>query len=417
MNRLIYLPRKRSFWSVGFGHFTNDIFMSGGVVLLTFLSSTVLPMSNTQIGFAVSLTQLMGAISQPFFGLRADRTGGRWIGAGGLAWVVSCFMLALLLAILTRNYFIMLLPYVLMGLGSGAVHPVGSLHAAEADEERVATNMSYFFLFGQAGLALGPTLIGLLLDWANHGSLLPFADVVGFPAGAGLLPANFSPIFWMALAAVPSVTFLALGIPTAKRALEVEEKPVQPDVPARRKAATWLPFIILGGMVLLRSLAQPGSVNFIPVLFEQKGWSPAEYGLITSFFWLASAFSGVMFGYLADRVDRRYVVMGSMLLSAPAFFFLPILDGAGAFVLAILAGGLSGGAHSIIVVLAQEMIPRSKGFASGSILGFIFGAGALGSLLIGVISDQIGLGTTFQIVAFAIGIAGMIALLLPKRAT
>ncbi len=416
MRRLIYLPRKRSFWSVGIGHFTNDVFMSGGVVLLAFLSSTVLPMSNTQIGLAVSLKQLAGAVSQPFFGLHADRTGGRWLGTLGLAWVVGNFMLALILAILTRNYLIMLVPYILQGLGSGAVHPVGSLHAAEADDERVATNMSYFFLFGQAGLALGPTLVGLLLDWANRDSLLPFADVIGFPA-TGLLPANFSPIFWLALAAVPSVAFLALGIPAAKRLQPAKDEVTAAQALARKQAIVWMPFVILGGMVLLRSLAQPGSVNFIPVLFEEKGWSPAEYGLITSFFWLASGFSGVVFGYLADRFDRRYVVMGSMLASAPAFFFLPLLDGAGAFALAIMAGGFSGGAHSIIVVLAQEMIPRSKGFASGSILGFIFGAGALGSLLIGIVSDQIGLGVTFQLVAAAVAAAGLVALLLPRRAT
>ncbi|MCA9912310.1 MAG: MFS transporter [Anaerolineae bacterium] len=409
----MYLPRKRSFWSVGIGHFTNDIFMSSGIVLLTFLSSTLLPMSNTQIGFAVSMTQLTGAFSQPFFGIRADRTGGRWIGAGGLAWVVSCFTLALLLAITTHNYYIMLIPYILMGLGSGAVHPVGSLHAAEADVHRVATNMSYFFLLGQAGLALGPTLVGLLLDWANHGSLLAFVNVVGFPS-TGSFPANVSPIFFMTLAAIPSIAFFAYGIPTVKHH-EPEPEPETAETPAKKQSIARLPFIILGGMVLLRSLANPGSVNFIPVLFEQKGWSPAEYGLITSFFWLAAGISGVVMGNLADRFDRRYVVMGSMVLSAPAFYFLPMVDGLPAFLLAVLAGGFSGGAHSIIVVLAQEMVPRSKGFASGSILGFIFGAGALGSLLIGIVSDQIGLGLTFQAVAVAVALAGMVALLLPKR--
>jgi FSR family fosmidomycin resistance protein-like MFS transporter len=165
----------------------------------------------------------------------------------------------------------------------------------------------------------------------------------------------------------------------------------------------------------LRGLAQPGSVNFIPVLFQQKGWSPAEYGLITSFFWIASGISGVVFGNLADRYDRRYIVLFSMVVSAPMFFFLPLVDGALAFLLAILAGGFSGGAHSIIVVLAQGLIPNSKGFASGAILGFIFGTGALGSLIIGSISDTIGLGTTFQMVAIAAALSGVLALFMPKR--
>ena len=129
----------------------------------------------------------------------------------------------------------------------------------------------------------------------------------------------------------------------------------------------------------------------MPVLFEQKGWDPAAYGTITSSYWIASAFSGLLFGRLADRFDRRKVMMLSMLCSAPAFFLLPAYEGAFAFILAIAAGGLSGGAHSLIVVMAQDLIPLRKGFASGAILGFIFGTGAIGSLAIGAISDQVGL--------------------------
>jgi len=130
---------------------------------------------------------------------------------------------------------------------------------------------------------------------------------------------------------------------------------------------------------------------------------------------VASAISGVIFGNLADRYDRRWVVSISMVLSAPMFFFLPIVNGPVAFALAILAGGLSGGSHSIIVVLAQELIPAAKGFASGMILGFIFGVGALGSTLIGAMSDIIGLGTTFQLVAGLVVLASIVALALPTN--
>ena len=133
-------------------------------------------------------------------------------------------------------------------------------------------------------------------------------------------------------------------------------------------------------------------MSFVPVLFEQKGWDPAAYGTITSSYWIASALSGLIFGRLADRFDRRKVMMLSMLSSAPAFYLLPAFDGPIAFLFAIAAGGLSGGAHSLIVVMAQDLIPMRKGFASGAILGFIFGTGAIGTLIIGAVSDYIGLG-------------------------
>ncbi|MGB7341120.1 MAG: MFS transporter [Phototrophicaceae bacterium] len=414
----MYIPRKRQFWSVAVGHLTNDIFMSAGIVVLTFLSATILPMSNTQIGFAVSMQQLSGAFTQPFFGLRADKTGGRGIGAGGLAWVVVSFLLAILLAITTRNYWLMLIPFVLQGIGSGALHPVGALHASDSEPERAATSTAYFFLMGQVGLAVGPTLVGLLLDGANVGSLVAYGDWFGFPAGDSF-NANLLPLFVMGIFAIPSIIFMFGGIPIKKQLqddLSLSDVSKQKAKKAARRVTSWTPFLVIGLLVILRGLAQPGSVNFIPVLFQQKGWTASQYGAITSSFWIASAIMGVVFGNLADKYDRRYVVLASLSLSAPAYFFLPILNGAGAFALAIIAGGLSGGSHSIIVVLAQELIPDSKGFASGAILGFIFGTGALGSLVIGVVSDQIGLAATFQFVAVAVFMAGFIALFLPKRA-
>ena len=401
----MYLPRVRKFWSAGVGHLTNDIFMSAGIVLLTFLSSTILPMSNTQIGLAISLKQLAGAISQPFFGMRADRRGGRWIGAGGLAWVVVTFMLALVTAIVTQNYVLMLIPFVLQGLGSGALHPVGALHAAEADEDRSATNTAYFFLMGQTGLALGPAIVGYLLDAANPTPI----------DGSIITNPNFFPIFMLGLFAIPSIIFMFTGIPALREKAKTDKKKKRGDEVEKTGFAVIAPFLIIAAIVIFRSLASPGSVNFIPVLFDQKGWSPTSYGAITSVFWIASGLSGVFFGNLADKFDRRYIIMASMVLSAPAYFFLPLADGFIAVILAIVAGGFGGGAHSIIVVLAQELAPDSKGFATGAILGFIFGMGALGSLAIGAISDMIGLGLTFQIVAFSAAVSGLLGLLLPKR--
>jgi len=405
--------KNRLFWAVGFGHLTNDITASMGPVVLAFLSASILPMSNTQIGLAVSLAQLAGAITQPGFGWLADKTGGRWIGSLGLAFHVGMFTLAIALAALTQQYWIMFFPFVIAAVGSGALHPVGSLHAAEADSERAGTNVALFFMMGQMGLALGPTIAGFLLDAANPNILGQFGELATL--GYFGYQDNVLPIILMALVSIPGILLMVISIPAERQQPQIDLEKRKTDAANSRADFPIMAFMILGAMVLLRGLGQPGSVAFIPVLFEQKGWDPSAYGAITSSFWIASAISGVAFGRLADHYDRRKVMMLSMLSSAPAFFFLPATDGALAFALAIAAGGLSGGAHSIIVVLAQDLIPMRKGFASGAILGFIFGTGAIGSFIIGAVSDQIGLATTFQIVAFMISAAGILALFLPRQ--
>ncbi|MBZ0298870.1 MAG: MFS transporter [Anaerolineae bacterium] len=407
-------PRSRLFWSVALGHFTNDTFMSMMSVLLAFISVNILPMSKAEIGLVLGITALVGALTQPVFGLLADRSGGRWLGTGGVAWTVGMVLLALLAAE-TGIYALMIIGFIIPAMGSGAFHPVGSKYAAESDKHRAASNMAYFFLMGQLGLALGPALAGRLLDHAatfNH----VFTGALGPVFGSILLErGTVTPVLLVAFIAIPALALMAVTIPNARahRAQKEVERQTA-AAPTSRSAFPVMAFIVLIAMVTLRSLAQPGTVNFIPVLFQEKGWSPAEYGLITSSFWVGSGLAGVFFGNLADRFDRRKVIAASMIASAPAFFFLPVTDGALAFALAIAAGALSGASHSIIVVLAQGLLPGSKALASGLILGLIFGMGAMGSFLIGGLAEFIGLGSAFQLVAGAVVLASVLALALPR---
>jgi FSR family fosmidomycin resistance protein-like MFS transporter len=318
----------------------------------------------------------------------------------------------------TGYFWLLFIPFVMRALGSGAFHPVGTMHAADSDPTRSASNLSYFFLMGQFGLALGPALAGLLLDAANTNTQHLYTNVFT-PLYDMSIQWNgtVSPLFALVILAFPAVSFMLWVLPTAQHYRSEQQTLAETQVKSVAAVIPWRAFALLGLMVGLRSLAQPGSVTFIPVLFQNKGWTPAEYGAITSSFWLASGISGVVFGNLADRYDRRWIVTLSLMSAAPAFFLLPLVNGPLAFATAVIAGGLSGGSHSIIVVLAQDLIPAAKGFASGTILGFTFGMGALGSFSIGTVSDIIGLGTTFQVVAGLIVVASFLALLLPAKAT
>ena len=405
----------RLLWSVCIGHLTNDVFASMTPVLLTFLAAGIMPMNNIQIGLAVSLAQLMGALTQPYFGIRADRSGGRWLGSFGLLFHVFMFTLSVILAAVTRQYWLMFVPMVLATVGSGALHPVGALHAAESLPGRSAFHMAIFFLMGQMGLALGPAIAGILLELANPDLLGRMGEIVSVQYFG--IQDNVTPIILLSALSIPAILLMAASIPRHHEHHAEQDKRKSGHENGPKQHFPIMAFVILGLIVLLRGLGQQGSVAFVPVLFEQKGWDPAAYGTITSSFWIASALSGLVFGRLADRYDRRLVMMLSMLFSAPAFFLLPAYEGAFAFFLAIAAGGLSGGAHSLIVVMAQDLIPMRKGFASGAILGFIFATGAVGSLAIGIISEKIGLSLTFQIVAFMIAVAGVLSLLLPRKST
>lgn len=410
----MYIPQTRQFWAVALAHFALDTAMSSIPVLLAFISIYVLPLSTVEIGLIVGLMQLLGAVTQPLFGWLTDRVGGRWTGTIGLGWTAGLLLLGLLLA--EQGLALPLaLVFILAALGSGAFHPTGMKYAAESQPTREASNMAWFFLAGQLGLAFGPALVGRLLDNA-----VPIVNrlVSGVSGPALLLQGTALPAAWASVLALPGMALMLLFLPgrRAHREAVAADKAKNAGEKGKRAPLSRLVVLLFLAMVSLRSLGQPGAVAFIPLLFQQKGWSPAEYGLITSSFWVGSGLAGVFFGGLADRHDRRLVIAGSMLCSAPAFFLLPVVDGAPAFALAIFAGALSGASHGIVVVLAQGFLPASRAMASGAALGLIFGTGALGSAFIGWLAGLIGLGTSFQLVAGAIVLASVLALLLPGQA-
>lgn len=408
--------KRRLFWSICFGHMAVDGFNAIGPVILAFMAAHVLPMSNTQIGFAISMFQLFGAVTQPFFGFQADRTGGKWLGAGGVAWVVTFEVIAIVIAAATGSYVLMLIPFVIASLGSGSFHPVGSMHAADSSKTRSMTNLSIFFLMGQTGSAIAPTLIGLLLDGAATNNAV-FTAALG-PSMAGVLRENgsISPIFLMALIALPAIIWLFMSMPSARSYNSVRVAAgINPKSSTfyRAPRAQLVALATLAFVVALRSFANPGIVAFLPRLFALKGWSAAEYGLITGGFWLAGGLTGVLFSRLGEKYGARLVISITLILAAPLLFILPSTDGVMAFVVAWSMGALSGGSHSLIVALSQRLIPAGKGFASGASLGYIFGMGALGTLFIGAVADRTSVGTAYQVVTFALLATGFAALLLP----
>lgn len=411
------LPTKRLFWAVSLGHMANDLFMSMRSVVLTFLSAYVLPMSSQQIGFAVSAIELSGAISQPFFGRWADKTGGRWLGAGGVAWTVGFILLGLLVATVTGNFLLMVIPLALAGLGSGAFHPVGSMHAAEVEPLRAGRNAALFFMFGQTGLALGPALAGLLLNSA-HSNL---NDVFGTALRAASVPllerGTVLPVFGLVVLAIPAVALMVVTLPN-RQAYHSASRLSRSDAPRQYVPVARSAFVVMAAAVAFRSLAHLSTVNFMPYMFQAKGWTPAEYGFITSTFWMASGVAGVWFGSLGDRYDARRVILLSLLVAVPAVFLLPSLNGLLAVGAAIVIGATSG-SHSLIVVMTQNMLPGRKGFASGAALGYIFASAAVSNLIVGSLIDSVGTSSAYHIIAGVTLVTSVLWLLLPsmKRPT
>jgi MFS transporter, FSR family, fosmidomycin resistance protein len=380
-------PKSWRFWAVSLAHSLNDAFMAIGSSTLTFMSSRILPMTPADIGNAEALRQMCGSLSQPLFGWLTDRYGGRWVGSVGMAVVVLGYLLAVALALTTANYWLMFVPYVLSGFGSGAYHPAGSAYAV--DEKGRTTNSSIAWFFAMGNIAGGVMLfiIGPLLTY-------PAAPMFGLTADQQ----TFLPIFVMGLLLVLPVGFGIWRAIPPKQPTAVVATDTALAAPAAPFQIPVMPFVLLTGLIVLRSFSQ-GAPTFIPLLFKEKGADPSFYTGIQGSFWLAMGVAGLFIGQLAERFDRRWVLATALVLAAPLFVLLPQIEvaqgGQLAYVIALAIGALSGGTHSLLVAMAQDLLPSSKGLAAGLVMGVIFSTGAAAAGVIGQVSTVFTLPNTF----------------------
>ena len=375
---------KRLF-SMSSGHMAIDILMSSLTVVLTDLSG-IFELSIGQIGLAVMIYTWVGSLTQPFFGILADRWRGRWLGAAGLFWMLFFYAL-----IPFASSYVLLVTLLAVGsLGSAAIHAVGMLVASDAGGDQPTTATSTFFLFGQTGLALGPVLAGIIL---------------------GRLGVSALPLLSLLALLVALIMYAYLRDPIA----EIVDAPIA--VKTQNGTAQAISWGILGTfalLIVLRAVTQHSYMVYLPKFLENQGYTTEQYGWMVGAFIFGGALGTFFGGLLGDRFNRRMIIFVSNVICIPFCYLMLGASGPSFYVLAALAGGLLAMPHSIIIIMSQALLPKRKGMMGGVTLGFMFASGATVAWLAGVVADQVGLSQVMYFLAFVPIAAGLSALLLPS---
>ena len=401
--------RDRSYKAVSLTHFFVDILNNGRALLVALLAVSI-GLSNAQVGIVVLLYNIGSSLSQPLFGIIADRQGPRRLVIGGLAWMIGMYSVAAV-----AEGWWALVPLTLAGIGSGAVHPAGTKVASETSEKSRTQATGVFFASGQTGLFVGPALTGLLLTlFGQQGFLV----LTGLASGA-LYYAWISVKNGVPGQLAGHAGTVGSGEVTAQPARRTAVKgAMQKGVATIRSAAGQAPWGIVLPLTLIiicNSTVGITIINYAPKLFTEMDYQPWYVGLVTGLFMLGSAAGGIVGGAIADRYGRRLAIrIGLSVSIVPIFFYIPVGD-PWRFPLLLLAGFFAGMPHSVLVIMAQALLPGRRGFASGLILGLMFFSGALGSFFLGWVADRIGLAIALQGLILVPIVAGLTTLFLPGK--
>ena len=325
----------------------------------------------------------MAAISQPLFGVIADRFGTRLTGVA-LAWTALTFALIGFVP----TFPLLVVVACLSGLGSGAFHPFGALDVrALLPAWRRSFGMSVYVTAGTVGVAIGPLVgIALFATLGIHGTGV--LVVPGVAAGAYLL--------WRMRAAVAPATRARV-------------------VGAAREAAPVFALAMVIGVMMSRSWTVYVFQSFTPTWYAQLGYGPGFYGPLVTTLVLASAVGTVGCGSLADRYGRRTVILVTLVLSVPAILLFTMFPGPWAFASAILIGFLAASTAPLMLLMAQQLMASRAGLASGLVMGLGFVTGAVGVPINGAIADAIGLQKSLMTHVILVLVTIVIAWFLPRE--
>ena len=376
--------RNRSLLTLMLGHGTVDMY-SGVLPLLYPLLTDQFDLNLKTVGLVSLCYSGMASLTQPLFGWVTDRWGARWIGLT-LMWTAITFALLGL----APNFSVLLLLAALAGIGSGAYHPMGAVTAASVipDNQRNVA-MSIYVTGGTLGVAIGP-LIGVIVF-----SLFGLEGTL-----AMVIPGAAIAIFLLT-----QMRSVALRL-KKNAALAREEAPPVP----------WKPMSVVISLMMLRSWVLFGISAFIPIWYDEMGYSRLFYAALSTTILLCSAVGAIGVGSMADRHGRRKLLVLASVASVPVILLFAQFPGVPAFFTAAMIGLLAASTGPLLLVMAQQLMSGSPGVASGLILGLGFIMGAVGVPIMGAVADEWGIQNAMRLWALIAGLAIFVSMLLPTDA-
>ena len=374
-------------FSIAFAHLLNDLLQAVIPAAYPILKENF-NLSFTQIGLITLAYQLAASILQPIVGLYTDKRPKPFSQIFGMLFTMS----GIVLLSYAANFSMIILAVVLVGIGSSIFHPEASRISFLASGGKRGLAQSIFQLGGNAGTAIGPLLVALIVVPNTQYYIIWFVVV----AMIGLMVLSRI-AFWY----------------QSHLSLRANKKAVI-DLPNLSQTKIILSVVILMVLIFSKFFYMASMSSYFTFYLMDKFHLSVQDAQFHLVLFLASCAIGTLIGGpLGDKFGRKYVIWFSVLGAAPFTLLLPYVDLFWTGILSVIIGTIISSAFPAILVFAQELLPKKLGMVSGLFYGFAFGMGGLGSALLGNLADHTSIDYVYHLCAY-LPLIGIIAFFLPN---
>ena len=366
-------------------HLLHDIYTS-------FLSP-ILPLLIAKFNMSLFLSGILSVIQRipslfnPFIGILAERVKLRYfvIFAPAITTVVMGFI-----GVAPRFTILAILLFI-SGISSTMFHVPAPVMIKKVSGNRIGKGMSYYMLGGELARTLGPLLIVAAVEiWGLKGTLrlIPFGIIA-------------SVILWFKLRNIPiSDEIKTKGIKINYIGVFKQFMPV---------------FFTLSGITLFRSALKASLTLYLPIYLTAGGSEFWVAGVSLAVLQLAGAAGTFYSGTISDIIGRRTTLVIVSVASPLLMLLFLQTSGTLSFILLIFMGFFLVAPTPVMLAVIHDLKTDHLPFVNGVYMMINFFIGSVMVMVVGRLSDKIGLDKTFMIAAIFALPAIIFSLLIPSK--
>lgn len=370
---------------ISIAHFVHDTY--------TAFLAPVVPLLKSKLGINNTLVSLLFVAQQipnllnPFIGIIAENLKIRYLVI--LAPAITTICMSLLGV--SPYYTIIIILLFVVGLSSAMFHVPTPVLIKKISGDRIGKGMSFYMLGGEAARTVGPLIIVAAVDvWGLEGTfkLIPF----------GLLASLI-------------LFFRLRNINISK---DIKDKKSYAGI--KQTFKEHLPFFILiAGIMFFRAFMKTSITSFLPTYLDEKGGSLWLGGASLSVFEFAGAIGAYLAGTFSDKIGRLRMLTFIILISPFLMLGFTYSEGALMFPILLALGFFIISSTPVLLALVMDFDSEHQAFLSGVFMFISFVSASLTNLVVGIISDFIGLIDTYKISSMLAFLAIPFVLILRKK--